>query len=189
MDSKWHRAWLLGVGWAALLSVSVIILVHWRPDLAGETILRGEPYRQEMFGWIWEGLGREVTPAVFLPEHALHLSAFLVLAYISGGYASLVLGAFLTAYMSYFVGSYAVAVHEPFLGAVVAWVPWSVVRVLAFILLGCLFAKPLLVREFWPFSKREYRLMALAGLGIGVDLTLKILLAPVYGLWLRSLGQ
>ncbi len=186
---RWRRAWLLGVAWAALLSISVIVLVHLSPEVAAETILRGEPYRQEMFGWIWEGVGREVSPSIFLPEHALHLSVFLVLAYLSGGYASLVLGALLTAYMSYFVGSYALAVHQPWVGSVVGWVPWSVVRVMAFILLGCLFAKPLLVRKAWPFSTKEYRLMALAALGIGVDIGLKILLAPSYGVWLRTLGS
>lgn len=186
--SDWFRAWSFGAAWAALLSISVIVLVHLFPEVAQETILRGEPYRQEMFGWIWEGVGREVSPTIFIPEHALHLSVFLLLAYCSGGYASLVLGAILTSYMSYFVGSYAVAVQEPLLGSVAAWVPWSVVRVMAFILLGCLFARPFLVRKAWPFSTKEYRLMAVAALGIGVDLGLKIVLAPGYGLWLRSLG-
>lgn len=183
------RAWGLGMAWAALLSSSVIALVHLAPEAAAAGILNAEPYRAEMFGWIATGHGREVSPELFLPEHALHLFAFVVLCWISASYLGLVLGAVLTAYMSYFVGSYAMAAQLPLLGSVAAWVPWSVVRVAAFVLLGCLFARPLLVRKVWPFGTRELRLAGLALLGIAVDVTLKILLAPAYGEMLRRLAE
>ena len=106
-----------------------------------------------MFGWIATGEAPENHPAVFIPIHLLHLAVFLVLAWASAGYLGLVLGAFLVGYMSYFVGCYAVASAHPLLGAVAAWVPWSVLRVFAFVLLGCLFARPLLVRRAWPFAR------------------------------------
>jgi hypothetical protein len=184
-----YRAWILGMVWAFLLSLGVIVLVLWLPGGARAGILHGEPYRQEMFGWIATGEGKENQPVAFIPEHLLHLAAFLVLTYASGGYLGLALGAALVAYMSYFVGSYAAASGHPFLGSMAAWVPWSVLRVCAFVLLGTLFARPLLVRRLWPFGRREYRLMALALSGILADIVIKALCAPAYGLFLRQMAR
>ncbi len=100
----------------------------------------------------------------------------------------MVLGAALVGYMSYFVGAYAAASHHPLLGSIVAWVPWSVIRVAAFVLLGALLARPLLLRRLWPFEREELRLFAVAGTGIAADLLLKTLAAPSYGRALRALG-
>jgi hypothetical protein len=182
-------AWSLGLLWALLLSAGVILLVAWRPGAAGEAILHGEPYRKEMFGWVATGEAPENHPAVFLPQHLLHLVVFLLLTWASAGYLGLVLGAALVGYMSYFVGSYAVLSGHPLLGAVAAWVPWSVVRVFAFVLLGSLFARPLLVRRVWPFERPEIQLMALAASGLVVDVLMKSLLAPSYGRFLRQLAR
>lgn len=185
-------AWSLGLLWALLLSAGVIVLVSiypGGPGAAGKAILHGEAYRKEMFGWIATGEAPENHPAVFLPIHLLHLAVLLVLAWASAGYLGLVLGAFLVGYMSYFVGCYAVASAHPLLGAIAAWVPWSVLRVFAFVLLGCLFARPLLVRRAWPFARPEYQLMALAASGLFVDILMKSLLAPSYGLFLRQLAR
>jgi hypothetical protein len=182
-------AWRLGILWTVLLSAGVILLVFLFPEGAARGILRGETYRQEMFGWIATGEGKENDWHRFLPEHLLHFAVFIVLCWASGGYLGLVLGALLTAYMSYFVGSYAAASGHPFLGSVAAWVPWSAVRVCAFVLSGALFARPLLVRRAWPFERPEFRLMAVAAAGILVDIVMKILIARPYGLFLRQMAR
>jgi hypothetical protein len=181
-------AWTLGMAWALLLSAGVILLVLWWPEAARAGILHGEAYRQEMFGWVRTGVAPENSPRLFIPQHLLHLGVFLLLTWASGGYLGLVLGAFLVAYMSYFVGSYAAASGHPFLGAILAWVPWSVVRVCSFVLLGALFSRPLLARRLWPFERWEVRLMALAFAGLLVDILVKAFFAPSYGLFLRQLG-
>jgi hypothetical protein len=182
-------AWRLGILWAVLLSAGVILLVFLFPEGAARGIVHGEAYRQEMFGWIATGVGKENDWHRFLPEHLLHLAVFLVLCWVSGGYVGLVLGAILTAYMSYFVGSFAAASGHPFLGSLAAWVPWSVVRVCAFVLFGAVFARPLLVRRAWPFERQEFRLMALAAAGILTDIVMKILIARPYGLFLRQMAR
>jgi hypothetical protein len=181
-------AWALGMAWALLLSAGVILLVLWWPEAARAGVLHGEDYRREMFGWIATGVGPENSPRLFIPQHLLHLGVFLLLTWASGGYLGLVLGALLVAYMSYFVGSYAAASGHPLLGSLLAWVPWSVVRVCAFVLLGALFARPLLARRVWPFARPEVRLIALALAGILVDILVKSFFAPSYGLFLRQLG-
>jgi hypothetical protein len=188
LERDYLGAWTLGIVWAFLLSAGVILLVFGWPEAAREGILNGEPYRQEMFGWIATGAGPENDWRRFLPQHLLHLGVFLLLTWVSGGYLGLALGAALMGYMSYFVGSYAAASGHPFLGSAAAWVPWSVVRVFAFVLLGTLFSRPLLVRRVWPFERIEHRLMALAASGILLDLLLKAFFAPGYGLFLRRMA-
>ena len=182
-------AWRLGILWAVLLSAGVILLVFLFPEGAARGIFHGEVYRKEMFGWIATGVGKENDWHRFLPEHLLHLAIFIVGCWMTAGYFGLFLGGALTAYMSYFVGSYAAASGHPFLGSVAAWVPWSVIRVCAFVLFGALFSRPLLVRKVWPFERLEYRLMALAAAGILTDIVLKILIARPYGLFLRQMAQ
>jgi hypothetical protein len=182
-------AWRLGILWALLLSTGVILLVFLMPEAARDGIVEGERYRQEMFGWIATGEGKENEWRQFLPEHVLHLGVFLLLTWASGGYLGLVLGAILTAYMSYFVGSYAAASGHPVLGSFAAWVPWSVIRVCAFVLFGAVFARPLLIRKMWPFERLEYRLMAVAAAGIAADILIKIIVARPYGLFLRQMAR
>jgi hypothetical protein len=186
-------AWQLGLLWALLLSAGVILLTIWWPAAARAGIVHGEPYRLEMFRWIATGEAPENDWHRFLPVHLAHFAVFVVLTWASGGYLGLALGAFLVAYMSYFVGAYAAASGHPFLGAVAAWVPWSVLRVLAFVLFGALFSRPLLTRRLWPFGRdeflHEHRLMGLALSGIVADLVLKALFAPAYGLFLRQMAR
>jgi hypothetical protein len=182
-------AWQLGLLWALLLSAGVILLTIWWQAAARAGIVHGEPYRQEMFGWIATGDAPENDWHRFLPVHLVHFAVFLVLTWASGGYLGLALGAFLVAYMSYFVGSYAAASGHPLLGSVAAWVPWSVLRVMAFVLFGALFSRPLLVRRLWPFGRDEVRLMGLAAAGLVADLAIKALFAPGYGLFLRQMAR
>jgi len=184
-EGEYARAFRRSLLWATLLSASVILFVHVSPRAAADGILNAEPYRQEMFGWIETGVAKENDWRLFLPEHLLHLGLFVALAWVSGGYLALALGAALTAYMSYFVGSFAVATGSPLLGSLAAWVPWSVVRVLAFVALGCILARPLLLRKAWPFGAKERRWILAAILGILTDLLVKATLAPTYGLFLR----
>jgi hypothetical protein len=187
-ERDYFGAWSLGLAWAVLLSLGVILLVLWLPDAARHGIFNGEPYRLEMFGWIDTGAGPENDWRAFLPTHLLHLGVFLLLTWLSAGYLGLTLGAALVGYMSYFVGTYAMASGHPVLGSMAAWVPWSVIRVLAFVLFGCLFARPLLVRRLWPFEREEYRLMGLAAAGIVIDILMKAFFAPSYGRFLRQMA-
>ena len=186
---EYAGAWRLAIAWALLLFAGVVLLVATRPAAAGATILNGEAYRQEMFSWIATGAGREGDWRAFLPQHLLHFAGFAVLTWTSAGYLGLVLGAVLMDYMSYFVASYAIAAGRPLLGLVAAWVPWSVVRVAAFVLVGTVLARPLLTRRFWPFAERERKLLWLGLAGIAADLLLKAAMAPAYGPFLRSLAS
>jgi hypothetical protein len=182
-------AWLLGMVWAVLLSAGVIGLAELWPGSAGGGILHGDAYRQQMLTWVSTGVGPENDWRQFVPIHLEHLLLFVALTWASGAYLGLVLGAILVDYMSYFVAGYGLAGGHPIAGAIVAWVPWSVLRVMSFVLLGCLFARPLLLRQPWPFGRRERQLMGVAAAGLAADIALKAVLAPTYGLWLRHMAQ
>lgn len=170
--------------WAALLSAAIIAASQIAPTRVGTAVVNGEPYRIEMFRWIETGVGRENLPSEFVPQHLLHLGAFALLSWISGGYLGLALGALLVAYMSYFVGSFAFAAGQPIVGSIVAWVPWSVVRVIAFVTLGAVLARPVLTRRPLSFEHADRRWILAALGGIALDLALKSLLAPDYGRFL-----
>jgi hypothetical protein len=173
-------AFRAAVAWAVLLSAGVLLFVRADPETAATTIVRGESYRSEMFRWIETGQGREGSWRLFLPEHALHLAAFALLALLSGGYLGLALGAALLAYMNYFVASVVATSGGGFVALAGSWFPWSIARVLAFIAFGVLLARPVLRRAVWPFERRHRRWLALASLGIATDLLLKTLFAEEF---------
>jgi hypothetical protein len=153
----------------------------------GKRIVHAEPYRIEMFGWIETGVGKESDPARFVPEHLVHLGLFALASWVTAGYLGLAFGAGLLAYMSYFVGAFAVASGRPLAGALTAWVPWSVVRIVAFVVLGTVLARPLLNGRLAGLDRRDLAWLGFGLAGIAVDLAAKTLLAPGYGLFLRRL--
>jgi hypothetical protein len=186
-SGRYRAAFGAAMLWTALYSGGVILFAEVAPRSAAAAILHAEPYRQEMFGWVERGEAPENHPSQFLPQHALHFAGFALLAYVSGGYLGLALGAALLGYMSYFVGSFAASMGAPVGGAVLAWVPWAVLRVLSFVAIGCILARPLLIRRPWPFGRREWRWILVALLGILADALLKAAAAPAYGRFLGAL--
>jgi hypothetical protein len=186
-EGAYYSAWKLAMLWAVLLAAGVVAWTYIAPEVAARGVLRGEAYRGEMFQWIATGDAPENDWRRFLPQHLLHLGVFSVAALLTGGYLGLVIGAALLDYMAYFVACYARASGHPVGGLLAAWVPWSVIRIMAFVLLGVLLARPLLARRIWPFARVERQLFLLALSGIAADLIMKAALAPSYGLFLRQL--
>ena len=142
-ERDYFGAWTLGLAWAFLLErrgdPAASSGCRTRPAAGSST---ARPTARRCSAGSPPASAPENDRRAFLPQHLLHLGVFLLLTWASGGYLGLVLGAVLVAYMSYFVGSYAAASGHPFLGSLAAWVPWSVLRVCAFVLLGALFARP-----------------------------------------------
>lgn len=181
------RCVLFLLGWAALLSLTTILLSFLLPEQAAHVIPRGSAYWQEMIEFVRTGGGTEGTPALFIPEHLLHLGIFLLLALVTGGLLALVLGAFLIGYMSYYVAQVALHAEEPVLAVLLAWHPWALLRVVAFLILGVCFARPLLLRRDPRVALSETKgpLLLASVLWLG-DLLLKAALAPVWSALIRS---
>lgn len=171
--------------WAAVLGICVTAAAFFWEERAARAILHGPTYAGEMRTWIATGIGRESDPARFVPQHLLHLAIFAALALATAGAGALVMGSFLLGYMSFYVGSLAhgAAGCGPLTTALLAWNPWSLVRIVSFIVLGVVLSEPPLRR--WrgvagqaPAGRGRWIAVGLAG--IVADMLLKTALAPAW---------
>jgi hypothetical protein len=175
--------------WAASLSASLITHTARDPQAAGAGVLLGPSYRDEMFGYVASGQGRETDPSRFVPQHLLHGAIFAVATLASGGFLGLVMGAVLVGYMSYYVGALAAGPH-PLTAGLLGWPPWAIVRVVAFVMLGAVLARPLLVRlrgrsERLFSQQADRRLLGAALALLLFDIVLKATFAPAWSSILR----
>jgi hypothetical protein len=174
--------------WAAALGVCATLISYFSTADAGRLFLRGESYRREMFEFVRTGTGAEGDVRAFLPQHLGHAAAFCVLALASGATLAMPLGAMLMNYMAYYVGALGAASAHPLRAMLLAWVPWAIIRVASFVVLGVVLAGPVLGR----LVGFEYRLgqrrgwLALAASGLLADILLKWALAPAWREMIRG---
>lgn len=184
-----REAVALMLAWAATLAVCATASFAAWPADPGPLVVNGPPYREEMFHWIRTGEGAESRPARFLPQHVLHLAAFVALSLATASAASMALGAGLMNYMAYYVASLGRAGAGASVVLGLGWQPWAICRVGAFVVLGVVLAEPLLARlRPYPYAglraARPYLLAAAAG--IAADWILKALLAGQWREWLAA---
>jgi hypothetical protein len=174
--------------WAATLAVvGTVTFAVWPRD-PEPVILNGAAYRDEMFAWIRTGVGRESSPGQFLPQHALHLVAFVALSLATASAASIAMGAVLMNYMDFYVASLARAGAPAWAAVVFGWQPWAICRVAAFSIFGVVLAEPLLnrLRPYgYPGLRRARRWIYSAAALLLADVVLKAALAPLWGAILR----
>jgi hypothetical protein len=98
------------------------------------------------------------------------------------------LGAALMNYMAYYAGALGASSAAPWKAMLLAWVPWALIRIAAFVTLGVVLGAPLLARVLGF----EYRLranwswIALAGAGLVTDILLKWAWAPAWREMIRN---
>ena len=174
--------------WALAVGVCATVTFALWPALARGVVIQGPEYQDEMFRWIRTGEGREGRPTLFLPQHLLHLGAFVVLSLVTAGALSILAGAVLVNDMAFYVASLATAGVPTWAVVFLGWQPWALCRVAAYGTLGAVLAEPLLFRILErprPAGMRPY--VRWAVVGILADWVLKAFLAPTWGLWLRAL--
>lgn len=176
------------LAWAATLAVCGTLSFALWPQDPARTVLNGPGYREEMFAWICTGVGREGNWRLFLPQHLLHLGAFVALSLATASALSILFGAVLMNYMAYYVASLIRAGVPAATVVMFGWQPWALCRVAAFCTLGAILAEPLLKRvrpgREPQGSMRVFVLAAAAG--ILADWILKATLAPAWGRVLRG---
>lgn len=178
--------------WALAVSVSTIGASVLYTEGAMKTIWHAAGFRDEMVRWIATGVGPEGSIAQFLPRVLLEYALVLGLSAVSVGAAALFLGGLLLGYMNGYVGwvvAHSDPTVHPWLAALIAWPPWSVFRVLSFILAGtaaALWGFPRLIRRGAPRA-RAGRLLAASAALLLFDIGLKWWLAPVWRDLLRGL--
>jgi hypothetical protein len=174
--------------WAAALAVCATTISYLDTADAGRLFIRGEPYRREMFEFLLTGRGAEGDIRLFLPQHLAHAVVFCGLALATGGLLAMPLGAVLMNYMAYYAGALAASAHHPWKAMVLAWVPWAVVRIAGFVILGVVLAGPVLGRAlgFEYRLRQQSRWLAAAGAALLADVALKWALAPAWREMIRS---
>ncbi len=174
--------------WAAALAVCSTTASYLAPVETSGLFIRGDAYRREMFLFILTGQGAEGDIRQFLSQHTAHAAIFCGLALATGSVLAMPLGAVLMNYMGHYVGALGSASLHPWRALVLAWVPWSLVRIASFVTLGVVLGGPVLSRLF----RFEYRLrdqrrwLLLAGAGLVADVLLKWTLAPWWRLLIKS---
>lgn len=175
--------------WALCMAVICIWAVIHYPAQAAASIFNGVKYQQDMFHWIKTGIGAEGDLGQFVPQHLIHFIIFCVLSAISAGFLSLLMGAVLMNYMSFYVGSLISASSNTTKAILMGWHPWAIIRVVSYVMLGVILAEPLIckiVKRDYNYSEvRPYFWIAITG--IALDILMKALLAPTWGLLLRRI--
>ncbi len=167
-------AWV--VLWTALLMVGLPAVESRRPGTLPRLAPGAERYGTAMLEWAATGNGCESEPRCFLPQHALHAGVFAVAAAASGGLLALAFASVLFVWMGTYAAGLAAASGRS-IAVLLAWHPWALLRVAAFIALGLALSEPLLRRGLPPLPGRG-RWLAAGCAGLLADALLKALLAP-----------
>jgi hypothetical protein len=185
----------LGIGrmllWALTMGVCAMLMSYARPAATDTLFLRGGAYRAEMFEWLLTGRGAESTPSQFIPQQLAQAAIFTGLAIVTAGALAMPMGAVLMNYMGHYVGTLAAQSRHPALTMILGWHPWSVIRIVSFVVLGVVLSAPLLSRlTHVAIDRRAARTFVVAACaGLGADIVLKTLLAPAWQrLLLRVVG-
>jgi len=186
-DGRLGRAIALMLLWAATLGAAATALSYLDPLRTGRLFINAEAYRRDMFFWVLTGIGAESDPARFVPVHVAHASLFCGLSLVSGSVLSMPMGALLMNYMGHFVGALAAASQHPLPTALAAWVPWSIIRIASFVVLGVVLAGPVLSRVggFRYRLRDHFPVLIIALSGLLTDIVLKAALAPEWQRLLR----
>ena len=184
-EGRRAEALRLMLGWAASLAVCGPIAMAIAPGAAESAVFRGAGYNDAMMAWLATGEGAEGDIRSFLPIHLQRLAVFVPLSLVSGGALGLLMGAVMLNFMDFFVASYALASSG--VPAALAWFPWALCRVAAFVILGVVCAEPLVRRLGKVTAVLEpgrRRLLYVAGGLLVADVVLKAALAPMWGRFL-----
>ena len=188
-QGRTRRAIVEMLVWAATLAAAATVISYLDPVRSGRLFIHAEAYRRDMFFWVLTGIGAESDPAQFVPTQSMHAALFCALSYVSASLLSMPMGALLMNYMGHYVGALAAVSRHPLLTAFAAWVPWAVIRIASFVVLGVVLAGPVSSRLLrFRFRLRDhFPELALALTGLLTDIVLKAALAPHWHLLLRRL--
>lgn len=181
--SQRRRAVATMLLWAMSLAVVGTSFAYFFPERAEQVTINGRAYREPMIHWLRTGEGEEGQLSEFLPRHARELALYIPVGVLTAGAGAILMGAVLMNFMDFFVAGAASVSSEPLTTAVLAWFPWSVVRVIGYVVLGVIAAEPALSR--WPGSTKRWnppwRWVAAALACLVADVAIKVTIAPGWG--------
>lgn len=176
-----YRAILDMILYVFWLSIIGIILMYYFHDRASDVVIRSEEYWSDMELWLKGDPSKQGTPSEFIPEHIKHTVTVSVASLISAGMIGINFGTVLMNYMNYYVATIMLMSDSPLLLAIIGWHPYSVCRVIGFIILGCTFSWVFVSRfsKESNFNRRIFVFLIILGLCLELlDILLKIYIAP-----------
>lgn len=180
------RAFLMLFCWTLILSAGVVWLTMRQPERMAQLIWRSREYTESMLRWIQTGELPEGSAGSVVWVHLKQTLIYCLFALISANFLSLMLGSALLGYMNFYVASVAMRSTNRSELLWMAWNPWSVVRVLAFLYLGIVVSTPAL----WFLIPVPWRLSVLlfmpGVIGIVADIILKLTLSKRWSARLRT---
>ena len=172
--------------WTFILSVIVLWFSIKDASRMMPLIWRSREYTESMMRWIDTGELPEGPPVRVLLFHLKQMTIYCVLAALSANFLALVLGAALLNYMNFYVAMFVRRTGSKSSAVLVAWNPWSVIRVLGFLYLGIVVSTPalwLLIPVPWRLSL----LLLIPGIAcVLLDVVLKIALSRTWSSRLQT---
>jgi len=168
--------WVLGT------TVASVYVFFGHPTETDERVFRAAAYRASMIAWLETGSGPEKRPAATALAHLREAIWYTAAAIATANFGALAMGALLLNEMNAYVATLLRAAKRTGTVLLLAWNVWSVVRVVAYVLIGAAAAAPLLRLIGWRVDAPGARVMAAAGtIGVVFDLLLKLALSRSCG--------
>jgi hypothetical protein len=170
------------LAWAAGTSVASIYVFHRHPKETDARVIRAVAYREAMLAWLKTGDGPEKQASTTVTQHAREAIWYTAAAVASANVASIAMGAVLLNYMNAYVATMLRAATSTGVVVMLGWNVWSVIRVVAYVLIGAAGAYPILtLAHRGGDAAAAGRLAALGAVGIVVDVVLKLVLSRPCG--------
>lgn len=174
-------------GWVAGSTAASLSRLRADPAAADALVLRAAAYRASMLDWLRSGRGFEGRATGTAREHLRELAVYLFAALVSGNALAIVLGAVLLNSMNAWVASLLRAARRPWTVRALGWPPWSVLRVLGYVMLGAACAAPAASTIGVPAPSASAKALLLWGGGAVVaDFAVKLAASRAVG---RALGR
>ncbi|HEY4491813.1 MAG TPA: hypothetical protein VI958_07405 [Acidobacteriota bacterium] len=173
--------------WAVVQSITVLLAALWRGAAHLATLTwRAAEYKASMFGWIQSGALPEGNALSVTILHLKQALFYCVLALASANFLSLLLGCALLNYMNVYVAEFASRTSSKVQATLMAWNPWSVIRVAAFLCLGTALSVPLLSRFGITTGPAPQKMLWAGVAGVMLDIVLKIVMSPYWSRRLKA---
>jgi hypothetical protein len=165
--------------WALVMMGGLPVAEKLSPGFCSRIAPGAGSYASSMLDWAETGDGCESTPSCFIPQQLWHAAVFVVATVATAGLGGLYVAGILFSWMGAYSAGLAAMSSSPATAVLLAWHPWAVVRVAAYIALGVVLAEPLARRGLPPLPNRRAWLFA-GGIGLLLDILLKLAFASSY---------
>lgn len=193
-SGRTRRALTMTLFWAFCLAATMLPAALLMNAQAAGAVRGLADYRTQFIGWMAGGPAVTALPAQNWLAQLRELAIFAAATALTAGLGGLFLLALAISVVSANAASLAVEATQPLLALLFGWPVWSVIRLVAFALIGVALAEPLAAGQWQPAAlrtwfRRRRRLLAAGALALAAAALVQALAEPLYRSMLQaSLG-